>query len=414
MSGRVSPQTARIAVLPRAVAAEIVASAVSRAAWAVSVAIILIDIPVVVDLFARRTGVENTVVPLATLVGMLGLLAYTGLRPGLRSRIVFLSVGSVLAGVYQASILLVDPALAENASYVLNRPAFVLVLVSPGITRPLVGLIWTAVGYIVAMGSLLTSDIIVGAPLVTGWGPTIALAIYSSAYLTLAGIRASQRNQLPDLARLQEETSRLALEHQYEQRAAALVHDTVLNDLTIVMNASGAIDDRTRERLRLDVATLRDASWLRESRDSITLDPADVELRNGMVALVSEMQWRGLTVDVTGNPETEVLRLSSEKIAALHDAVRACLENVLAHAGTRTVELVLGAEVDHATIMVIDQGVGFEPDAVPADRLGLRSSVVRRIESLGGSVRVWSSPGNGTSVMISMPCEVIMPSPEVP
>ena len=404
-----SPQNARIAVLPRTVASEIVTSAVSHAAWAVAVATILIDIPVVIDLFARRAGVEHLPVPLAALVGMLGLLAYTGLRPGVRSRIVFLVVGAVLAGGYQASILLVDPSLSENGSYVLNRPAFVLVLVAPGIIRPLAGLAWAIVGYFVSMASLLVSDLVIGAPLVTGWGSTIALAIYSSAYLTLAGISISQRNQLPDLARLEEETRRLALEHQYEQRAAALIHDTVLNDLTIVMNSNGRLDDRTRERLRGDVTTLGDAAWLRESRDSITLDPADAELRNGMVALVSEMQWRGLTVDVTGNPETEVLRLSSAKITAIHDAVRACLENVLAHAGARTVELVLGAEVDHATVMVIDQGVGFDPESVPSDRLGLRSSVVRRIEALGGSVRVWSSLGNGTSVMISMPCEVILP-----
>ena len=404
-----SPQNARIAVLPRAVASEIVTSAVSRAAWAVALAIIVIDIPVVIDLLARRVGLEHVVVPLAALAGMLGLLAYTGLRPGVRSRVVFLAVGAVLAGGYQVSILLADPALAATASYALNRPAFVLVLVSPGIIRPLSGLAWTVLGYLVAMTSVIVSDVIVGVPLVTGWGPTIALVIYSSAYLTLAGISASQRNQLPDLARLEEETHRLALEHQYEQRAAAVIHDTVLNDLTIVMNANGSLDDRTRQRLRADVATLDNAAWLRESRDSITLDPADAELRNGMVALVSEMQWRGLTVDVTGNPEIEVLRLSTEKIAAILAAVRACLENVLAHAETRIVELVLGAEVDHATVMVIDQGVGFDVEAVPSDRLGLRSSVARRIESLGGSVRVWSTLGNGTSVMISMPCEVILP-----
>jgi signal transduction histidine kinase len=406
----VSPQNARIAVLPRAVASEIVTSAVSRAAWAVSVAIILIDIPVIIDLFARRAGVDLVLVPLATLAGMLCLLAYTGLRPGVRSRVVFLAVGAVLAGSYQASILLVDPSLTDDAAYILNRPAFVLVLVSPGIIRPLAGLAWAGVGYVVSMGSLLVSDLLVGSPLVTGWGPTIALAIYSSAYLTLAGIQASQRSHLPDLARLEEETHRLALEHQYEQRAAAVIHDTVLNDLTIVMNASGALDERTRERLRADVATLDDAAWLRESRDSITLDPADAALRNGMVALASEMQWRGLTVDVTGNPETEVLRLSAVQIEAIHAAVRTCLENVLAHAETYTVELVLGAEVDHATVMVIDQGIGFDPESVPLDRLGLRSSVVQRVESLGGSVRVWSSPGNGTSVMISMPCEVILPN----
>ena len=53
--------------------------------------------------------------------------------------------------------------------------------------------------------------------------------------------------------------------------------------------------------------------------------------------------------------------------------------------------------------MVIDHGVGFDPNAVPSARLGLRNSVVGRIEALGGGVRVWSQPGSGASVLIVMP-----------
>jgi len=56
--------------------------------------------------------------------------------------------------------------------------------------------------------------------------------------------------------------------------------------------------------------------------------------------------------------------------------------------------------------MVIDQGVGFDVDAVPSDRLGLRASVVRRVEDAGGTVRIWSKPNSGTSVLITLPSEV--------
>ena len=400
-----SPHKARIAVLPRAVASEVVTGAVSRAAWAVGVTILLLDIPVVIEVVVRRSGAGHLAPPLLAIVGMLALLAYTGLRPGTRSRVVFLLVGSLLAGVYQLSILLVDPAIIDNGTYVINRVAFVLVLVSPGIVRPLVGLRWTAIGYVVSMATLLVCDLIAGAPLMTGWGPTIALVLSASAYVVLASISATQSWQLPDLQRLELETRRLALEHQYEQRAAAVIHDTVLNDLSVVMNTSGAIDDRVRSRFRADMATLGDAAWLRESRDSVELARADAALRNELVALISEMQWRGLTVDLTGGSDEEIARLSPENVSTATAAVRACFENVLKHAEIGSVELVLSAGAGSVTIMVIDQGVGFDIDAVPGDRLGLRASVVRRVEDAGGTVRIWSKPKSGTSVLITLPSE---------
>jgi len=402
----VSPKNARIAVLPRDVASEVITAAVSRASWAVSITIMLLAIPVVMEIVLRRTGEAHLAVPLLSIAGMLVLLAYTGLRPSTRSRVVFLAVGALFAGAYQVSLLSADPALADNASYIINRPAFILVLVSPGIVRPLVGLRWAGIGYLVATATLLVSDVIAGVPLVTGWGPTIALVIASSAYIVLAVIRSSQRSQLPDLHRLEQETHRLALEHQYEQRAAAVIHDTVLNDLTAVMNSAGPIDERTRSRFRSDVATLSNAAWLRETRSSVELAATDAALRNELVGLITEMQWRGLTVDLTGGSDEEIARLSPENVTLATAAVRACLENVLKHAEIAAVELVLSTGDGSVTIMVIDQGVGFDVDAVPNDRLGLRASVVRRVEDAGGTVRIWSKPRSGTSVLITLPSEV--------
>jgi signal transduction histidine kinase len=53
--------------------------------------------------------------------------------------------------------------------------------------------------------------------------------------------------------------------------------------------------------------------------------------------------------------------------------------------------------------MVIDTGRGFSEQLVGSDRLGLRQSVRRRIESVGGEVRLWSTPGRGTSILIQVP-----------
>jgi hypothetical protein len=48
-----------------------------------------------------------------------------------------------------------------------------------------------------------------------------------------------------------------------------------------------------------------------------------------------------------------------------------------------------------------DQGVGFDPGRIPPDRLGLRESVLGRMEDVGGSATVRSAPGRGTTVVLS-------------
>jgi signal transduction histidine kinase len=69
-------------------------------------------------------------------------------------------------------------------------------------------------------------------------------------------------------------------------------------------------------------------------------------------------------------------------------------------------------------VFVRDRGVGFDPDAVPADRHGLADSVHGRMERHGGSVRLRSAPGEGTEVHLSMPvdgrtAEHTEPAPQV-
>jgi signal transduction histidine kinase len=63
--------------------------------------------------------------------------------------------------------------------------------------------------------------------------------------------------------------------------------------------------------------------------------------------------------------------------------------------------------------MVVDDGRGFDEQATGADRMGLRNSVRERIGRVGGDVQVWSSPGSGTSVMMSVPYSAAIESAPV-
>lgn len=392
----------RIVVLPREVASGVITTALARGAWGVSLAIVVLTFPVLFDVALARGLEEALFVPLLSLVGLLLLLVLAGWWPSDLTRVLFLAGGSALAFVYGTSLLTADPSLNGEAAFLVNRPLLVLVLVGAGVRKPVVGLAWAGLGYALAVGVGVAIAVNQQVAFLPGWGPTLAILIYATTYLAVAIMHSMQSNFVPDLAKLEADTRRMDLESQFEQRAAAIVHDTVLSDLSAVMNSPGALDERAREKLRADVATLADPSWLRESAPSAGIATHDAHLRNAFVSLVSEYQWRGLTVDLADDTEQAVV-LSPESESLVIAAVAACLDNVLQHSGASTAEIVLSSTPGEVSAMVVDSGVGFNAADVAPDRLGIRNSIVHRIESIGGSVRIWSTPGHGTSIFLRVP-----------
>ena len=61
------------------------------------------------------------------------------------------------------------------------------------------------------------------------------------------------------------------------------------------------------------------------------------------------------------------------------------------------------ATATSVAVFVRDRGTGFDPDAVAADRHGVRDSIVERMRRHGGSAEVRSTPGSGTEVRLSQP-----------
>ena len=235
----------------------------------------------------------------------------------------------------------------------------------------------------------------------------MVLALALTMNLTLFAIQAGQRRKLPHFEELEQATRRLAASADLARRATAIVHDTVLNDLAVVMNSPDVLDARVRQALRDDLDTLEGGAWMRATERVPVHDEEQARIRNEISKLASDFRWRGLAVNVTGaGPGIYVFADGAGD--ALVGALRATLENVLRHSGTTTADVEIMYSDDEVTFMISDQGAGFDTSTVDAQRLGIRNSIVGRMEDVGGRVRVWSSPGTGTTVLIGVPVAAVL------
>ena len=58
---------------------------------------------------------------------------------------------------------------------------------------------------------------------------------------------------------------------------------------------------------------------------------------------------------------------------------------------------------DTVEVFVRDRGVGFDVDKIAEDRMGVRGSIVDRVERHGGTVTIRSKRGEGTEVAMTVP-----------
>ncbi len=92
-----------------------------------------------------------------------------------------------------------------------------------------------------------------------------------------------------------------------------------------------------------------------------------------------------------------------ERLGALVAAGREAAINAARWSGAPLVSIYSEVDAEVVSLFVRDQGSGFDPDGVPADRQGIALSIRQRITQRGGSVTIKSTPGQGTDVQITMP-----------
>ena len=173
---------------------------------------------------------------------------------------------------------------------------------------------------------------------------------------------------------------------------AAHLHDSVLQTLALMQKRA----DDPREVAALARRQERELrSWLTDgaARSSATSFAAALE------AAVAEVEdAHGVPVDVVAVGD----RAIDEKADALVAATREAVLNAVKFAPDSAISVYAEVQDGRMEVYVRDRGPGFELGAVPADRRGLRESVLGRMERHGGRAEIHTSPGAGTEVELVM------------
>jgi signal transduction histidine kinase len=123
----------------------------------------------------------------------------------------------------------------------------------------------------------------------------------------------------------------------------------------------------------------------------------------GLAALAEEVRHGGL-VDVIAqlDPAADP-GLDAEAGSELLNLVREGLSNAVRHGQARRISIELSAGAGGSTLVIADDGVGFDPARlVGAGHHGL-ANMLARATAIGGTLDIRSAPGDGTTLVVALP-----------
>jgi signal transduction histidine kinase/phage shock protein PspC (stress-responsive transcriptional regulator) len=223
-------------------------------------------------------------------------------------------------------------------------------------------------------------------------------SVLQAALAVLVGITLLAGPYLVRMTQDLSEERLMRIRAQERAEVAAHVHDSVLHTLTLIQRNA----DSPNEVRRLARAQERDLrNWLYkpegtgkdEDEEPDTL--AEAVRRNA--AEVEDKHGVPLQVVVVGDCPLD------EGLSAQMQAAREAMVNAAKYGGEGGAVQVF-AEVEGKTVFVSvrDRGPGFDLDGIPADRMGVRESIIGRMERNGGTARLRAVPDGGTEVELEM------------
>lgn len=263
----------------------------------------------------------------------------------------------------------------------------------------------TAVGYQVVWIVYSKRDDAVGFPdevyLYFGFLLWLAAATTALSYVLVR--RSATVISLMDVRRQLIAESMGAEERERRQLAEDLHDGPLQNVLAARLDVEEALERNPDDMLVAAESALRETAA--QLRSTVTTLHPQVLAQLGLTAALRELAdlyaRRGfemsVSVDDVGHPDCQEL---------LYRVARELLTNVTRHARATTIEFTLTRADGRTTLTVADDGAGFDPAVVPErvaqGHIGLASHIVR-VESVGGTFDVTSTPGSGTRVVVTVP-----------
>jgi signal transduction histidine kinase/phage shock protein PspC (stress-responsive transcriptional regulator) len=223
-------------------------------------------------------------------------------------------------------------------------------------------------------------------------------AVLQAALAVLVGITLLAGPYLVRMTQDLSEERLMRIRAQERAEVAAHVHDSVLHTLTLIQRNA----DNAGEVRRLARAQERDLrTWLYKP-EGTGKDEADepdtvAEAVRRSAAEVEDKHGVPIEVVVVGDCPLD------DRTSAQMQAAREAMVNAAKYGGEGGAVQVY-AEVEGKTVFVSvrDRGPGFDLDSIPADRMGVRESIIGRMERNGGTARLRAVPGGGTEVELEM------------
>jgi signal transduction histidine kinase len=186
------------------------------------------------------------------------------------------------------------------------------------------------------------------------------------------------------------------------RRIAADVHDLIMQDLSFALAGARALADDPEIASRATALVTASERALAGARDVVEglvsrdRDPVleAVEASVRMAARDARVAFHAKVVDSSRQPDP-----------ATHDALvhigREAVTNAVKHGGADADVKVVLEHGEDWRLTVIDKGCGFDPDCV---RRGFGLESMRaRAQELGGSLRIESTVGSGSTVEVTLP-----------
>jgi len=241
------------------------------------------------------------------------------------------------------------------------------------------------------------------------WQEYLRTTHYENLTSDLSGRIQAQNQLLQRQARLLVETQ----EHE-RLRLARDLHDGVGQSLAALKLQLGLIAGRVRQgksdpaiQAQVDDTAQLAAQTIEEIRGVLLNLRPDILQERGLAAAVEALllgMEKASGIHCTLHQQTEMPRWEDAAALNLYRVIQESLTNVLKHAHATRVDVQFSRlRPDLYLIRVSDDGRGFERDGVHGG-LGL-SSMQERLQMLGGSLRIVTGAGRGTTLMMEVPYE---------
>jgi signal transduction histidine kinase len=173
---------------------------------------------------------------------------------------------------------------------------------------------------------------------------------------------------------------------------AAHLHDSVLQTLALVQRSDdpqqvAALARRQERELRAWLAGRPAPGQGDRLAPALEAAAAEVEENHGVP----------VEVVVVGDRDLDAA------VEAVVAAAREAMTNAAKFGAGSPVDVYAESTSNGLQVFVRDRGPGFDPAAVPADRRGVRESIVGRMERHGGRARITSGGESGTEVELELP-----------